>query len=80
MSVSAARLSILTYTVSDVAGNQEATRSLSVFVGVGRTTSCRLAFAAPTPTFGLPIHGSLVLTGTLAVNGQSKSFTKTVKF
>ena len=49
-------------------------------VGTGADDKLPFACAAPTPGFSLPPHGSLVLTGTLTVNGQTKTFSKTVKF
>jgi hypothetical protein len=48
----------------------------------GRHRDDRLPFActAPTPSFSLPAHGSVVFTGTLASDGKRKPFSRTVKF
>ena len=78
--ISAAGLTTLTYSATDTTGNQEASKSLSMFVGSVDNGKTLLACAAPTPTFALPAHGTLVLTGTVTVNGLTSSFSKTFKF
>lgn len=45
--------------------------NLSGLVSTGTDDKLPSACATPTPSFGLPTHGSLVLTGTLTVNGQT---------
>ncbi len=73
-SITALGVTTLTYAATDVAGNQEATRSESVIVGGD------LACAGPTPTFSLPRHGTLQLNGTATANGRTYFFNRSISF
>lgn len=78
VSLTAPGRTTLTYAATDVAGNEEAQKSLSVVVGRGDDDGVRFACAAPTPSFALPAHGTLLLAGTITTNGQTVPFSKTV--
>ena len=54
-------------------------RSSGLWSAPGADDKLPFACAARTPIFGLLTHGSLVLNGTFTVNGQGKSFSKTVE-
>jgi hypothetical protein len=64
----------LTYAATDLAGNQAAPQAETVVVGVG------FACAGPQASFSVPAHGTLVLTGTATVNGESYPFSRTIPF
>lgn len=78
-SITALGLTTLTFAAKDVAANNEATKSESVVVGTG-DDHFRFACAAPTPTFVIPTHGSVVVTGTVTINGTTSPFSKTITF
>ncbi len=67
-------LTTLTYAATDAAGNKGASQSESVIVGLG------FACAGPTPTFSLPQHGTLLVTGTATSNGKSAPFSQSIPF
>jgi hypothetical protein len=72
-------LTTLTYAAKDVAGNQEATKSESILVGRADNT-LGFACAAPTPTFTIPTHGSLAVSGTVTTGGITLPFSATITF
>ncbi len=69
----------LTYAAADVAGNNEATKSVTVLAG-NSGTGLGFACGAPTPMFTLPSHGSAIVTGTATVGTTSIPFTITIRF
>jgi hypothetical protein len=78
--VSAAGLTTVVYAATDKVGNQQANRSLGVVVGSVDEGKIAFACAAPTPSFAMPAHGILVLTGTATLNGFTVPFSKTLHF
>jgi hypothetical protein len=70
---------ILTYGATDKAGNQGPAGSETIFVAALDQSGQPFACAAPTPAFQIPRHGTLIVTGTVTVNGHTSSFTKTVE-
>ncbi|MBV9543602.1 MAG: hypothetical protein JOY61_04430, partial [Chloroflexi bacterium] len=58
----------------DVAGNQEHTTSQSTIIGAG------YACSGPSPSFSMPAHGTLLMTGAAASNGQSYPFSANIPF
>jgi hypothetical protein len=74
-SITTRGLTTLTYAAKDMAGNQEATRSESVIVGLG------YACAGPTPApVKWPTHGTLLITGTPTVTSRSYPVNLTISF
>jgi hypothetical protein len=69
----------LTYSATDNAGNQEQPRSKTVLVG--RTNRPPFACTLSTPgSFDIPAHGSVTVTGTAAIGGQTCPFTTTISY
>src|SRR5207245_4830543 len=77
--ITARVLTLLTFAATDVAGNRETIRSESIVVGSG-DDRLGWACAGPTPSFAMPTHGTLVVSGTVAVNGITSTFSKTIAF
>jgi hypothetical protein len=78
-SITANGLTTLTYAAKDVAGNSEATKSESVLVGRA-DNFIGFACASPTPTFTIPDHGKLVVSGTITSSGITLPFNQTITF
>ncbi|MBV9170099.1 MAG: hypothetical protein JOZ81_08455 [Chloroflexi bacterium] len=74
VSITAPGMTTLTASATDVAGNVAPKQSEAVFVASG------FGCAGPTPGFNLPQHGTVVLTGTATINGQSIPFHDTIHF
>lgn len=79
LAVTAAGLTTLRYAAADIAGYQEAAKSLSILVGTAQDGGA-FACAAPTPGFTLPAHGTLLVEGTVTVNGTTRPFKTKVRF
>jgi hypothetical protein len=78
--ISATGVTTLAYAAVDRVGNQETSHSLKVLAGTVDNGKASFACAAPAPTFALPAHGTLVLTGTATVNGVTAPFSKSLRF
>lgn len=77
VAVSAAGVTAVAYQATDKAGNVEPTHSQIVLAAPG---TLPFACTAPTPTFTVPTHGSVTVTGTATSGGRSAAFTRTVKY
>jgi len=76
--ITATGLTTLTYAALDVAGNREAIKNQSIVVGRGDDG---FAYAcAATPSFAVPLHGMLVVTGAVTANGKTFQFKKSITF
>ena len=69
----------LTYQATDNAGNQEQPNSETVLVGPSNRPP--FACALPTPeSFTIPAHGSVTVTGTATIGGQTYPFNTTIRY
>jgi hypothetical protein len=74
VALTASGVSTITYSGADSAGNLSTSSRQTVIVGLG------FACAAPTPTFTVPAHGILTVTGTAVANGRSYPFNQSITF
>jgi hypothetical protein len=79
VTITAPGVTRLTYQATDNAGNQEQPNSETVLVGPSNRPP--FACALPTPeSFTIPAHGSVTITGTATIGGQTFPFTTTIRY